>query len=86
MGKINKFICEIGAADEVLSELENEKSKDLQKRSDVESILGKLEDQKYFFLCNLSKKITDYQSQSGLYLYKRQEECFESTTKASPWT
>ena len=61
----------IGAADEVLSELKNEKSKDLQKRSDVESMLGKLEDQKYFFLCNLSKKITDYQSQSGLYLYER---------------
>ena len=58
----------IGAADEVLSELKNEKSKDLQKRSDVESMLGKLEDQKYFFLCNLSKKITDYQSQSGSYL------------------
>ena len=59
----------IGAADEVLSELKNEKSKDLQKRSDVESMLGKLEDQKYFFLCNLSKKITDYQSQSGSFPY-----------------
>ena len=74
----------IGAADEVLSELKNEKSKDLQKRSDVESMLGKLEDQKYFFLCNLSKKITDYQSQSGSYLYERAHrtsEWFGATSK-----
>ena len=55
----------IGAADEVLTELKSEKSKDLAKRSEVESMLGKLEDSKYFFLCNLSKKITDYQSQSA---------------------
>jgi pre-mRNA-splicing helicase BRR2 len=55
----------IGAADEVLTELKSEKSKDLTKRSEVEAMLGKLEDSKYYFLCNLSKKITDYQSQTS---------------------
>ena len=46
----------IGAADEVLTELKNEKSKDLHKRGEVEAMLGKLEDSQYYFLCNLSKK------------------------------
>ena len=46
----------IGAADEVLAELKNEKTKDLAKRAEVESMLGKLRDAQYHLLCNLSKE------------------------------
>jgi len=71
----------IGATDEILCELKNEKTKDkgtifflcqtvykifiLEKRAVVESMLGTLQDSSYYFLCNLSKKITDYQTQSA---------------------
>ena len=72
----------IGATDEILCELKNEKTKDkgtifflcqtvykifiLEKRAVVESMLGTLQDSSYYFLCNLSKKITDYQTQSAV--------------------
>ena len=42
----------IGAADEVLTELKSDKTKDMMKRGEVEAMLGKLEDSKYYFLCN----------------------------------
>ena len=37
----------------------------VEKRSEVESLLGTLADQEYFFLMNLSRKINDYQTQSS---------------------
>jgi len=55
----------IGATDEVLMELKNEKTKDREKRSEIEAMLGKLQDTHYHFLCNLSKKISDYTVQSN---------------------
>ena len=48
-----------GTADEVISVLKNEDGRDT-RRSDVQELLGKLEDSKYQLLVNLGMKITDF--------------------------
>ena len=49
-----------GAADEVLTVLKNDRSKDRERRKEVESLLGRLADERYALLVNLGKKITDW--------------------------
>ena len=52
------IIC--GAADEVLAVLKNERSKDKERKKEVELLLGSLADERYALLVNLGKKITDW--------------------------
>ncbi|KAF0763286.1 putative U5 small nuclear ribonucleoprotein 200 kDa helicase [Aphis craccivora] len=49
-----------GAADEVLAVLKNDRLKDKEKKSDTESLLGSLADERFALLVNLGKKITDF--------------------------
>jgi len=49
-----------GAADEVIAVLKNEKSRDKERRKEIQSLLGPLEDTRYHVLVNLGKKITDF--------------------------
>lgn len=49
-----------GACDEVLMVLKNEKSKDLEKKKEIQSLLGPVSDEKFALLVNLGKKITDF--------------------------
>ena len=51
-----------GAADEVLAVLKNDRTKDREKRREVEVLLGGLADERYALLVNLGKKITDWGS------------------------
>ena len=49
-----------GAADEVLDTLKNENLKAKEKMTEVEDLLGKLGDERFHVIMNLSKRITDY--------------------------
>ena len=49
-----------GAADEVIIVLKNEKYRDKERRKEIQSLLGALEDTRYYVLVNLGKKITDF--------------------------
>jgi len=49
-----------GAADEVLGSLKNQKTREKERRREVESLVGKMPDDKYSVLVNLTKKITDF--------------------------
>lgn len=53
-----------GAVDEVLRVLKSEKVKETDKKKEVESLLygreGKMPDERFALLVNLSKKITDF--------------------------
>lgn len=50
-----------GAADEVLILLKNDKLRDKDRKSEIESLLStKIQDQRFAFLVNLGKKITDW--------------------------
>ena len=51
-----------GAADEVLAVLKNDRTKDREKRREVEVLLGGLAEERYALLVNLGKKITDWGS------------------------
>ncbi|CAK8692210.1 U5 small nuclear ribonucleoprotein 200 kDa helicase-like [Clavelina lepadiformis] len=51
-----------GAADEVISVLKNERHRDKERRKEIQSLLGPLEDTRYHVLVNLGKKITDFGS------------------------
>ena len=59
------FCCQpreiiFGAADEVLSELKRDDITERKKKTEVEGLLGGLEEDKYALLVGLGKKITDY--------------------------
>ena len=49
-----------GAADEVIVVLKNDKYRDKERRKEIQSLLGPLEDTRYHVLVNLGKKITDF--------------------------
>ena len=49
-----------GAADEVIVVLKNDKFRDKERRKEIQSLLGPLEDTRYHVLVNLGKKITDF--------------------------
>ena len=50
-----------GAADEVLLTLKNDKLRDKDRKNEIEGLLGtKIAEQRYAFLVNLGKKITDW--------------------------
>lgn len=49
-----------GAADEVIMVLKNDKHRDKERRKEIQSLLGSLEDSRYYVLVNLGKKITDF--------------------------
>ena len=49
-----------GAADEVIAVLKNDKYRDKERRKEIQSLLGSLEDTRYHVLVNLGKKITDF--------------------------
>lgn len=50
-----------GAADEVLIILKNDKLRDKDRKNEIESLLStKIPDQRYAFLVNLGKKISDW--------------------------
>ena len=51
-----------GAADEVLIALKSEGRKEKERRKEVESLLGSLPDERFALLVNLTRKITDFQS------------------------
>ena len=51
-----------GAADEVLAVLKNDRTKDREKRREVEVLLGGLAEERFALLVNLGKKITDWGS------------------------
>ena len=52
-----------GAADEVLIALKAENRKEKEKRKEVESLLSSLPDERYALLVNLTRKITDFQTE-----------------------
>ncbi|XP_061385193.1 U5 small nuclear ribonucleoprotein 200 kDa helicase [Danaus plexippus] len=49
-----------GACDEVLVVLKNEKMKDLERKKEIELLLGPIADERFALLVNLGKKITDF--------------------------
>ncbi|XP_052757266.1 putative U5 small nuclear ribonucleoprotein 200 kDa helicase [Galleria mellonella] len=49
-----------GACDEVLVVLKNDKLKDLEKKKEIELLLGPIADERFALLVNLGKKITDF--------------------------
>ncbi|XP_053622297.1 U5 small nuclear ribonucleoprotein 200 kDa helicase [Plodia interpunctella] len=49
-----------GACDEVLVVLKNDKLKDLEKKKEIELLLGPISDERFALLVNLGKKITDF--------------------------
>ena len=49
-----------GAADEVLASLKNDKMREKERRKECELLLGKMPDEKYSVLVNLTKKISDF--------------------------
>ena len=51
-------IC--GAADEVLAALKNDKMREKERRKEVDLLLGRMPDEKFNVLVNLTKKITDF--------------------------
>lgn len=52
-----------GAADEVLLVLKNDKLRDKDRKTEIETLLStKIPDQRFAFLVNLGKKITDWTS------------------------
>ncbi|OAF66385.1 hypothetical protein A3Q56_05891 [Intoshia linei] len=55
-----------GAADEVLRVLKDNSIKEVTKKKEILSLLGDLGDDKYSVLVNLSKKITDWISESAV--------------------
>lgn len=54
-----------GATDEVLIVLKNDKLKDLEKKKEIEMLLGSIPDERFALLVNLGKKITDFNISSG---------------------
>ncbi|KII64997.1 U5 small nuclear ribonucleoprotein helicase [Thelohanellus kitauei] len=59
----------MAAADEVLATLKNESKKESEKRTEILSLLGHMHDEQYGILLNLTKKITDYYSESDFKDY-----------------
>nr|XP_009857905.1 U5 small nuclear ribonucleoprotein 200 kDa helicase [Ciona intestinalis] len=55
-----------GAADEVIAVLKQEKSRDKERRNEIQLLLGQLEDSRYHVLVNLGRKITDFGAESDL--------------------
>lgn len=55
----------IGSAEEVLKVLKSEKTRETDKRRDVEALLDPMRDERFAFLCNLAKKITDFDLSIG---------------------
>ncbi|XP_077290807.1 U5 small nuclear ribonucleoprotein l(3)72Ab isoform X2 [Arctopsyche grandis] len=49
-----------GAADEVLAVLKNDRMKDHDRKTEIESLLGPVPDERFALLVNLGKKITDF--------------------------
>lgn len=49
-----------GAVDEVLIILKNDKTRDKEKRAEIEEIIGQLSNERFAILVSLVKKITDY--------------------------
>ncbi len=49
-----------GAADEVLIILKNDRLRDKERKREIESLLGQLDDERFSLLVNLGKKITDW--------------------------
>ncbi|XP_048003797.1 putative U5 small nuclear ribonucleoprotein 200 kDa helicase [Leguminivora glycinivorella] len=49
-----------GACDEVLVVLKNDRLKDLEKKKEIELLLGPIPDDRFALLVNLGKKITDF--------------------------
>uniref|UniRef100_A0A915HM77 U5 small nuclear ribonucleoprotein 200 kDa helicase n=1 Tax=Romanomermis culicivorax TaxID=13658 RepID=A0A915HM77_ROMCU len=68
-----------GAADEVLATLKSEKIKDKERKKEVESLLGNLPEERYAFLVNLGKKITDYSNQEEKEKKMIEEDLDETT-------
>ena len=54
-----------GAADEVLATLKNDKTKEKEKKREINALLGKMPDDVYSVLVNLVRKITDFNSDDG---------------------
>lgn len=57
----SNILC--GTADEVLVVLKNDKMQNNKKKKEVETFLGALPDERYAFLVNIAKKITDFGSE-----------------------
>ncbi|XP_049883156.1 putative U5 small nuclear ribonucleoprotein 200 kDa helicase [Pectinophora gossypiella] len=54
-----------GACDEVLVVLKNDRLKDLEKKKEIELLLGPIPDERFALLVNLGKKITDFNISSS---------------------
>ncbi|XP_054164003.1 U5 small nuclear ribonucleoprotein 200 kDa helicase-like [Oppia nitens] len=53
-----EVIC--GAADEILITMKSDKMKEKEKKKEIEAMLGRLTDERYAVLSNLSRKIVDF--------------------------
>ena len=49
-----------GAADEVLIILKNQRLRDKERKKEIESLLGAVDDERFSLLVNLGKKLTDW--------------------------
>lgn len=49
-----------GAADEVLATLKSDHMKEKEKKKEISSLLGALDEEQFAMLSNLGRRITDY--------------------------
>jgi pre-mRNA-splicing helicase BRR2 len=54
-----------GAADEVLITLKNDRLRDRERKREIESLLGSLNDERFALIVNLGKKITDWSNEQA---------------------
>jgi len=54
----HEILC--GAADEVLGVIKNDRLKDREKKTETETLLGPLPEERFALFVNLAKKITDF--------------------------
>eukprot|EP01091_Cochliopodium_minus_P014780 TRINITY_DN5078_c0_g1_i1.p1 TRINITY_DN5078_c0_g1~~TRINITY_DN5078_c0_g1_i1.p1 ORF type:complete len:1236 (+),score=428.31 TRINITY_DN5078_c0_g1_i1:30-3737(+) len=64
----------IGAADEILIILKDDNKKDLNKKKEIESIIGQLSDKNFFDLVEMGKGITDFADTSDWGMEDNKEE------------
>ena len=63
-----------GAADEILIQLKDENKKDLEKKKEIQEIIGALSDKIFFDLVELAKGITDFSDNSDWGIEDNKEE------------
>lgn len=80
LGRIHQYLGDQpqdvlkSVADEVLAELKIDNKKDLEKKTEIEAMIGKLSSESFSELLNLSKQITDYVGEIEENVDKLEEE------------